>query len=460
MRKSKTKIGLDYAKGKVIIMADDNFRDKITDILRRNPDKIVISNLSDKAYIYKKTVVKRFIKKEKVMYQIERFTEKQAFHENIDEDKLAGIIFDVFPDKYMQLNIFFEDRQWDFKMTKKGKLLSKQSSISAKSAGAFCDNAAGNGGDKIICGRPGETAVSLSHNRKKNYILKEGMIIPPLVDLGIFTKEGKVVHSMYDKYKQINRFIELVDDVIKNYTSDNRNGGSGYKEKEAEYDLNIIDFGCGKSYLTFIMYYYLTKIRCMKVKMTGLDLKVDVIEKCNATARKYNYDGLCFELGDINGYKTNEQVDMVVTLHACDTATDYALYNAINWNASIIMSVPYCQHEINAQIKSEDYSILTRYGIVKERVSALMTDAIRANVLEYCGYNTQLLEFIDIAHSPKNILIRAVLKNHGKRIEYAARPVSEVNVNKSDREMMCWEEAERLCEEFHIKQTLMELVRK
>ncbi len=181
-----------------------------------------------------------------------------------------------------------------------------------------------------------------------------------------------------------------------------------------------------------------------------------MIEKCNATAKKYHYDNLHFELGDINGYKTDEPVDMVVTLHACDTATDYALYNAICWNAGIIMSVPCCQHELNAQIESEDYSILTRYGIVKERVSALMTDAIRANVLEYCGYNTQLLEFIDIAHSPKNILIRAVRKP-GRRIEYGD---VESSKDMTDKQIGAWEEAERLCEEFHLKQTLMELVRK
>ena len=175
--------------------------------------------------------------------------------------------------------------------------------------------------------------------------------------------------------------------------------------------------------------------------MTGLDLKEDVIRKCNETAKKYHYENLHFELGDINGYQTTEPVDMVVTLHACDTATDYALYNAISWNAGIILSVPCCQHEVNAQIKSENLSLLTKYGIVKERMSALMTDAVRANVLEYCGYRTQLLEFIDIAHSPKNILIRAV----------------KGNVSKAKREK-AKEEIERLCREFGIRQTLAELV--
>ena len=408
-------------------MLDTVQKKQIADVLERKPDKLVLSNLADKSYIYKKMIVQKISLKGKRVYQVERFTDKQAFHENVDLESLNDIIFDSFPDIYTQLNLFSPEGQWDYKVTKKGKLLSNVRLQNAASGSNLMKQGSSNekngANTKYITI---EGSPLPSHNRKKNYLLQEGTVIPPLVDLGIFTKEGKVVRTMYDKFKQINRFLELVEDVVKDYPNK---------------DMHIIDFGCGKSYLTFILYYYLVELKGYQVHMTGLDLKEDVIRKCNETAQKYHYDNLHFEVGDVNGYQTDEPVDMVVTLHACDTATDYALYNAIQWKAGIILSVPCCQHEVNGQIQSEDLSLLTKYGIVKERVSALMTDAIRANVLEYCGYKTQLLEFIDIAHSPKNILIRAV----------------KTNVSKAKREK-AKDEVEKLCEEFHLKQTLAKLV--
>lgn len=244
---------------------------------------------------------------------------------------------------------------------------------------------------------------------RKNYYLAEGEVIPPLVDMGVFTKEGKVVASMYDKYRQINKFIQFIDEAV---------------DKSGLTSLNIIDFGCGKSYLTFIVYYYLTFKKGLDVTMTGMDLKADVIENCRKTAEKYGYEKLHFLVGNIADYKADRQVDMVITLHACDTATDFALFHAIQWKTSMIISVPCCQHELNGQMDSEEFRILTRYGLVKERIAALMTDAIRANLLTCCGYKTQLLEFIDFSHTPKNIMIRAVRSNISS--EHKAQMLEEV----------------------------------
>jgi hypothetical protein len=243
--------------------------------------------------------------------------------------------------------------------------------------------------------------------------------------MGVLTLSGQVVKSKYDKFRQINRFLELVDDVL----------------KDEEQPLHIIDFGCGKSYLMFVLYHYLTFLRKMEVQITGLDLKADVIEKCSAAARKYGYDGLRFEAGDIGGYHPQGPVDMVVSLHACDTATDYAIYNAVAWNAKYIFSVPCCQHELHSQMESASFPLLTRYGVARERFAALLTDSIRANLLAHYGYRTQLLEFVDLAHTPKNLLIRAVNSGRGAKEDSPAL-----------REVLS------AMREFHVRPTLFELL--
>jgi SAM-dependent methyltransferase len=237
----------------------------------------------------------------------------------------------------------------------------------------------------------------LSHNRKKRYILEEGTAIPFLVDLGVQTKEGKIVNSRYDKFRQINRFLEFIQDIVEALP----------KGRE----LTIVDFGCGKSYLTFAMYHYLKVMKGFDIRVIGLDLKEDVIAYCNELKEKYGYDKMSFTTGDIKNYTGVDAVDMVVTLHACDTATDYALEKAVKWGASVILSVPCCQHELNYQMKNEELNTVFKYGLLKERIAALVTDGLRAEMLEQCGYDTQVLEFIDMEHTPKNILIRAVKRN-------------------------------------------------
>ena len=389
----------------------DELKKVISQIASSAITKMIISKPVAKTSQYKKIVIER----KKEYFQAAKYTEKQVFHDNVMPENLEQYLLETIPDTYLQVNAWDAEKEHILLISKKGKPTYKTKKLpNAQNANMPSDNAQQN-------------SQEADHNRKKNYILEEGQIIPPLVDMGVFTKEGKVVKSMYDKFRQINRFIEMIDDGVRDYNKD---------------EIHIIDFGCGKSYLTFIMYYYFTEVRHMKVQMLGLDLKEDVIKKCNETAQKYGYDNLRFEMGDINGFKTPFDVDMVVTLHACDTATDFALYNAICWNAKMIFSVPCCQHELNKQMQTDDLSLLTRYGIVKERFAALATDAIRANLLEVCGYKTQLLEFVDFAHTPKNILIRAI-----------RRPVVPASVKKK-----YLGEVEATMEEFHVTPTLYTLL--
>jgi len=369
----------------------------LKEILQKETKKIIISNQKSQ-----QEYVKIIIENKEQYFLASKYTQKQVFNEKVEYEKICDYCQDFLEHDFKQMNAWDEAFEYSLKVSKKGKCLLGKKKLEQ------------------------EMKVEASHNRKKNYYLQEGEIIPPLVDLGIFTKEGKIVHSMYDKFKQINKFIEIIDDAVSKYEFE---------------ELNIIDFGCGKSYLTFIVYYYFHEKKGMQVNITGLDLKADVIKNCNLAAEKYGYDHLKFEVGDINGYQTKSRVDMVISLHACDTATDFALFNAITWDARIIISVPCCQHELCAQLESEELALIQRYGIIKERTAALFTDAIRANLVECCGYKTQLLEFVDLAHTPKNILIRA----------------TKANITAGHKKKLL-EEVHKTTECFHLNPTLLKLL--
>lgn len=380
----------------------DTLRGSLNKILSAGARRVILSKPVSKSELY----IKCTLEQRTGFWQLTRYTQKQAFHENIPSEDLLQALENTIQDHYLQVNAFSSEREHCILLSKKGTCTYRETVMPAESRAA---------------------AVREEHNRKKQYILEEGKPIAPLVDMGVFTREGKVVRSMYDKFRQINRFLEILEDELANWKGDS---------------IHVIDFGCGKSYLTFIVYYYLTEIRGIRAEIIGLDLKADVIEKCSRAAQNYGYDGLHFEKGDINGYKTPFDVDLVMTLHACDTATDYALYNAVQWKAKLIFSVPCCQHELNGQMEPGTLPILSRYGILKERFCALATDAIRGNLLEYCGYRTQLMEFIDMAHTPKNILIRAV-----------RRPVSNA---KKQQEAL--EQVRALTNEFQFHPTLCRLL--
>lgn len=305
-----------------------------------------------------------------VFYQFERQIDNKVFHENVAVERLKDQLQAIM-EQYKQALFKTEDADVQVLANKKGELA------------------------LIAHGKQMKREASpQEHNRSKAYVLREGEPVPFLVSLGVMTAEGRVVKSKYDKFRQINRFLEMVSDVI----SDLPQGKP----------ITIVDFGCGKSYLTFALYHLLAIKEKLDVRIVGLDLKHDVIEACTKLANELNWDRLTFMVGDISDYEGHSSVDMVVTLHACDTATDAALLKAIGWGASVILSVPCCQHELFRQLSQPVLKPLLKHGILKERFSALVTDAIRANLLELAGYRTQLLEFIDMEHTPKNILIRAV----------------------------------------------------
>ena len=345
-----------------------------------------------------KVKVRPLLKKGTLFFQLEEFKGNQAFHRNLPADEACAALL-LYMEEMKQLQMETRQASVTALVSKKGKVTVKKKARK----------------------EPAKKA-DLSHNRQKRYILEEGVPVPFLVDLGVMTGEGKVVHAKFDKFRQINRFLEFIEDILprlKDRAGDGR-------------ELTILDFGCGKSYLTFAIYYYLHELKGYDIRIIGLDLKRDVIRRCNELSGKYGYEKLRFLEGDIADYTGVDRVDMVVTLHACDTATDYALAKAVGWNAKIILSVPCCQHELNGQLSAEKESVpdgrcvlrpVMDYGLLKERFAALLTDGLRAKYLEDCGYETRILEFIDMEHTPKNILIRAV--NKGEINGKAAREIKQ-----------------------------------
>ena len=329
-----------------------------------------VRNKSEKTF--NKVSIKKVIIKNEVKHQFEYFYDKNVEHKNLDKEETKAEINKYFQSYFKQALINTVDSDYHILINKKA--------IS-----------------KIVKKAASKKDSEVSHNRKKKYILNEGEKTPFLIELGIMTQEGKIVNSKYDKFKQINRYLELVSDCIP------------YLDKSKT--LRIIDFGCGKAYLTFALYDYLVLKMGYNVEIVGLDLKENVIEFCSDLAKKLSFENLRFVQGDIKGFTQFEEVDMVISLHACNTATDDALSTAVNWGAKVILAVPCCQHELLKKIKNSAMAPMLKFGIIKEKVSSLITDSLRANVLEIMGYRTQVLEFIDMEHTPKNIMIRAFFED-------------------------------------------------
>ena len=403
----------------------ERIRQLLEEVLNENLKQLIISNPRKKSssdgdcILASKIKVRPVMMSEGLRFQESRFVGAQVFHSNYDKQTLSDIIIEEMGESFGQLELETSYLRATALVSKKGTVTVKKKQLQKANSSVVekVENAEESKGRQQL----------LSHNREKQYILKEGIPVPFLIDLGVQTKDGKIVKSKYDKFRQINRFLEFIQDVLPALPKDRK--------------VSILDFGCGKSYLTFAMYYYLKVLNHYDIDIIGLDLKKDVIRKCNELKEKYGYDGLQFLEGDIRGYNEKEEVDMVVTLHACDTATDHAIAKAIAWNAKVILSVPCCQHELNAQIACEELAPVLRYGILKERMAALLTDGIRANLMEIHGYDTQVLEFIDMSHTPKNILLRGV-QSKGMR-----------------KRKTTPEDVEKMMEMLHTKQTLAELLK-
>jgi SAM-dependent methyltransferase len=301
-------------------------------------------------------------------YQISKHDKQQVFHSNLEPEACAEFIKEALKN-YRQGVFTLKSCHYHILVNKQNKMT-------------------------VIKKENKTLACAVSHNRQKNYVLQEGVPVPFLVALGIMTNDGKVIAKKYDKFRQINRFLEMVRDVIHDLPQDRC--------------LEIVDFGCGKAYLTFALHYYLHELEKRKIRIQGLDLKKEVITNCQQLSERLKLEGLSFAVGDINDFTCEGKVDMMIALHACDTATDAALEKAVRWNTGVILCVPCCQHELYPQVHSDNLETLFRHGILKERMAALATDAARADLLTMLGYTVQILEFIDMEHTPKNLLLRAV----------------------------------------------------
>lgn len=347
----------------------ENIKKLLCETLNIDFIQAILSNPRTKEGIIK-VKVRPVMMKDRLFLQLESFSKTQAFHENLEPEAAVERIVDYMKE-FKQMQMATKDTDYTILVSKKGKVTIQKKAV-----------------------KTSRNVKIQAHNRSKKYILQEGMKVPFLQDLGVMTQDGKIVRTRFDKFRQINRFLEFIEDILPQLDKDR--------------EITILDFGCGKSYLTFAMYYYLHELKQYDIRIIGLDLKSEVIAHCNALSKEYGYEKLTFLEGDIADYEGVNEVDMVVTLHACDTATDYALAKAVGWNAKVILSVPCCQHELNSQIENEVLAPIMKYGLLKERFAALVTDGLRAEYLESRGYDTQVLEFIDMEHTPKNILLRAV----------------------------------------------------
>ena len=346
---------------------------------------------------YKKIKISVENKGGQTAYFAQMFTEKQVFHQHMSEGELQDFIQEHAGVTFKNVVERTDTEEITILANKKGKITRLVKKL--------------------------DSPTPDQDTAEKNYIIKEGVPVPFLIVLGVMTAEGKVVASHYSKFRQINRFLEFVDDVLP------------YIVNEGQ-PVRVADFGCGKSYLTFAVHYFLTEIKHMPCQIEGLDLKQDVIDYCNDITERLGLQGLHFSVGDISAYKGDAAPDLVMTLHACDTATDFALKYAVSRGAKAILSVPCCQHQINTQlqanrkgkIKQDDNALepILKYGLLREKFSSLLTDALRCEWLESQGYRVQMLEFIDEEHTPKNILIRAVKKSGISEQSVVPEPVEGV----------------------------------